>query len=134
MEQFENEELLWEPETGGENIALPQEEEKEEQEALFSGRVAELQDIVEKKIDDFEIPEIPTVFPEPKESAPVKVAESEPVWDLQTAKQKLKETKQRYRLEKRRQRCGRALWITGLLCALLGGVLGAVLTWLIMTM
>lgn len=115
METFETEELLWEPETGGENIVLPQEES-------FDDSIAE-----------FEIPDIPTTFPVPEESTPLKTEEPEPVWDLQAAKQKLKETKKLYRLEKKRQRRGAALWLTGVLCTLLGGILGAVLTWLFLT-
>ena len=115
MEAFETEELLWDPETGGENIVLPQEES-------FDDSIAE-----------FEIPDIPTTFPVPEESTPLKTEEPEPVWDLRAAKQKLKETKKLYRLEKKRQRRGAALWLTGVLCTLLGGILGAVLTWLFLT-
>lgn len=119
---MEREEVLWEPENGAENREVTKE------------RIAEAVELAVKEAEEpFEIPDIPTVFPVPKESAPVKETESEPVWDLQMAKKKLQETKQQYRLEKKRQRRGRALWITGILCTLLGGVLGAALTWLIMT-
>lgn len=115
-------ESLWEPGIGDENLELANEVDAVEIVAEISAEE-----------EPFEIPDIPTVFPVPKESTPVKAVEPEPVLDLQTAKKRLKELKQQYRLEKKRQRCGWVLWLVGVLCTLLGGILGAVLTWFFLT-
>ena len=122
MRDMEREEALWNPENGAENREVKKE------------CIAEAVELAVKEAEEpFEIPEIPATFSVPKESAPLKAAEPEPVWDLQAAKQKLKEAKKQYRLEKKRQHRGLALWLTGVLCTLLGGILGAVLTWFFLT-
>lgn len=129
---MEREEVLWEPENGAENREV--EKETEPVQVLVVEPMEE---------EEFEIPDIPTVFSIPEEDAkPVKAAEPEHVWNVKTAKEKIKETKKKYKLEKKRlrrerraKRSGRrALWITGLLCTILGGALGATIMWFILNM
>ena len=116
---MEREEALWEPGIGEENFVLANEVEP-----------VEIIEELSVEEDLFEIPEIPTTFSVSEESVLAEKIKPEPVWDLQEAKRKLKETKQQYCLEKKRQRRGPALWLVGVLCTLMGGILGAVLTWL----
>lgn len=122
MREMEKEEALWEPETGMENkqIAEPKEE----------------QPVESNSAEEFDIPDIPTVFSAPKE--PQEEQETtEHIWNAKTAREQIKEAKKKYKQEKKRLReerrmrkTGRGkLVLTGILCALLGAALGAAVTW-----
>lgn len=133
MSEFEKQEALWDTENGMANREDAHTE-------------VQVEAVTETAPDDFEIPDIPAVFPVPEPSnAPAEVSEQQAqsqaapqthVWNSKTAKQQVKDAKRKYRLEKKRLRQekrmrGPGWWrvvTTSLTCALVGGVIGAVIT------
>lgn len=139
MSEFEKQEALWDTENGMENR---KDEHTEVPVKAAPEEVAE---------EDFEIPDIPAEFPAPAPTVPAENVEKqaqvqeqpqpqpvqEPrVWNSRTAKQQVKDAKKKYRLEKKRLRREkhmrspgwRKILATGLLCAFVGGLVGALIT------
>lgn len=113
MREFEREEALWEPETGMENW-----QDQSPTENLQEAQVDEVPEA------EFEIPDIPATFSVPEVPKTEVFASAEKEAEKQMIQEK---------------RCVRGpsrgkLLLTGLLCGLLGAALGAVATWLVLTM
>ena len=123
MENKEQEELLWDPETGGENIALPKETDVKEE---------------PKEVNFFEIPdlsELSTIIPEPELSEElVQEPEKDPVTSVKEAKRRYKEEKKRLKKEMRKLGVRRGtVWVLTILFFLFGCVLGAGIAYFILT-
>lgn len=134
MSEFEKTEALWDTENGMEN-----------RKAIHTE--VQVEEVTEEATDDFEIPDIPAVFPTPESMAQEAIsgsgekgqpqpAEEAHVWNSKTAKQQVKEAKRKYRQEKKRLRKEKRMrgpgWrkvlVTGLVSALIGGLAGSLIT------